>query len=83
MFVDPTGTIAVLLPEGNRSVIVACRFKLYLFRAPRGQALLGGSDQQRADAGAAVGFENVDGDDVAGRRWPGRVSASAMMKPAI
>ena len=66
MFVDPTRTIAVLLPEGNRGVVVACRFKLYLFRTTRGQALLGGADQQRADARAAVGLENIDGDDVAG-----------------
>lgn len=72
MFVDPSRTIAVLLPEGNRGVIVACRFKLYLFRATRGQVFLGGADQQRADTGAAIGIENVDGDDVAGdcAPWP-------------
>lgn len=43
MFVDPSRTIAVLLPEGNRGVVVACRFKLYLIRATRGQAILGGA----------------------------------------
>src|SRR4029077_19598452 len=49
----------------NGGGVVGCRFKRYLLNAIRGKRSLRFPQHHGADAVTTVGFEDVDGDDVA------------------
>jgi hypothetical protein len=69
----------VLFPEGNGGGIVGCRFKRYLLNATRGERSLRFSQHHGADAVTTVGFEDVEGDDVAPMAVVGRKDESSSL----